>query len=82
MSSIEDIRRSRGVPAKRGMVVRYYGSGKVQLGRIVSARNGYLRILLDGDRFPKSFHSTWKLDYLDNFGEVIYRSETRRSGFS
>jgi hypothetical protein len=70
---IANIRRSRGVPAKRGMRVFYRHENR--FGTIVGARCGYLRIRLDGDKIAKSFHPTWKIDYLDMCGEVIYSSE-------
>ena len=35
---IEQIRKSLGVPARRGGRVRYTGSGKVQYGTIKSAK--------------------------------------------
>ncbi|MEM1297404.1 MAG: hypothetical protein AAGH89_18710 [Verrucomicrobiota bacterium] len=59
------IRRAYGVPAKRGGRVRYTGSGDSRLGTIKSAKHGYLRILLDGDRWPGTFHPTWELEYLE-----------------
>lgn len=64
--SMAQVRQSRGVPAKRGGRVLYTG-GKdgPRYGTIKSARGGYLMILLDGDKFPQTFHPTWKLEYLD-----------------
>ena len=64
------IRKSRGVPAKRGMRVFYRYENR--FGTIKSARGGYLKILLDGDKWPGTFHPTWKLDYLDQSGKVIH----------
>lgn len=61
---MEQIRRTRGVPAKRGGRVRYTGGKTPQFGTIRSARNGYLRIMLDGGNFPLPFHPTWELEYL------------------
>lgn len=60
--SLEQIRRSRNVPAKRGGRVfdRFYQ----RYGTIVGARNGYLRIRLDGNTHPVNYHPTWELDYL------------------
>lgn len=60
--TIADIRKSRRVPAKRGG--RVYCKHSKRLGTIKSARGGYLKILLDGDKHTKSFHPTWQLDYL------------------
>lgn len=72
--TIADIRRTRRVPAKRGMRVRYKYEDR--LGTITSARGGYLKILLDGDKFPKVFHPTWMLDYLGEDGEVIHATSS------
>lgn len=65
--SIANIRASRGVPAKRFGRVLYTGSGDgiERYGTIVGARDGYLRIRLDGEQHAKSYHPTWKLQYLD-----------------
>lgn len=67
---MESIRRYRGVPAKRGMRVR--NTDKNRLGVIRSAACGYLQIQLDGDTFTQSYHPTWKLEYLDKLGSVIW----------
>lgn len=64
MAGMAQIRQSRGVPAKRGMRVRFTGAGGPQLGTIKSARDGYLRILLDGDKWAGTYHPTWKLEYI------------------
>lgn len=66
MSGMAQIREPRQVPAKRGGRVRYTGGQDgPRLGTIKSARNGYLMILLDGDKFARTFHPTWKLEYLE-----------------
>lgn len=62
--SMDYIRRSYGVPAKRGGRVVYSGGASERQGTIVSARGGYLRIRLDGDKHAHNFHPTWKLRYL------------------
>ncbi|WP_145075110.1 hypothetical protein [Aureliella helgolandensis] len=68
--SMESIRKARGVPAKRGMRVHYkYGK---RFGVIRSTWAGYLRILLDGDKYAGCYHPTWQLDYLDDDGQVIH----------
>lgn len=63
--SMESIRRSRGVPAKRGGRITYTGGDQPRSGTILSARNGYLRIRFDGEekRDPSPFHPTWELTY-------------------
>lgn len=70
--SMQYIRRSRGVPAKRGMRIFY--RHKHRYGTIRSATAGYLRIQLDGDRFAGCYHPTWQLDYLDKKGRVLFSS--------
>lgn len=67
--TMANIRRTRAVPAKRGM--RIFCRYSQRFGRILSAKHGYLRILLDGDKYPGHFHPTFKLNYLDGDGEVI-----------
>jgi hypothetical protein len=64
--SMARIRKCYGVPAKRGMRVRYTGDGKdkPQLGTITSARGYQLRIRLDGYKISHIFHPTWELEYL------------------
>jgi hypothetical protein len=57
------IRKSYQVPAKRGGRVLYLWLG-VKKGTIKSAQGGRLRILLDGEKHVRSFHPTWKLQYL------------------
>ena len=69
MSGIAQLRRYRNVPAKRGMRVR--DTHQNRLGTIRSARDGYLMIQLDGDKWPSTFHPTWRLDYLDDSGSII-----------
>ena len=72
--TIEEIRRRRNVPAKRGGRVRYHGGSEPQLGTITGARDGYLQILLDGDAHPFTFHPRWMLDYLDADGAVVLKT--------
>lgn len=67
--SMDDIRNTYGVPAKRGMRVRYTDqSGAIWNGRITSARNQYLRVLVDdrvdGYRGRLLLHPTWRVEYL------------------
>lgn len=68
--TISQIRKTRGVPAKRGM--RVYYRHEDRFGVIKSAKYGYLMILLDGDKWPKAFHPTWKLNYLDGDDNIIH----------
>ena len=67
--TMANIRKTRGVPAKRGMRVFYKYLNS--FGTIRSAKGGYLNIQLDGSPFPMVFHPTWQLDYLDKDGSVL-----------
>ncbi len=58
------IRKSYGVPARRGGRVEYTGNGKPELGTITGASGAHLRIRLDGLQQSSPFHPTWKLRYL------------------
>ena len=62
--SMEWVRRSYGVPAKRGGRIGYTGDGKKELGTIRSASGAYLMIQLDGMKRTLPFHPTWKLRYV------------------
>jgi len=70
--AIADIRRHRGVPAKIRM--RVFSRHNHRYGTIVWYTSGYLKIRLDGDRHARCYHPTWKLDYLDKSGAVVFRS--------
>ena len=66
--SMEYIRRTYGVPAKRGARVVYRGNphaGKLT-GTIVGSDRQYIRVRFDGN--PKnwvcSYHPTWEMQYL------------------
>jgi hypothetical protein len=68
--SMDYIRRTYGVPAKRGGRVRYTGSKHAdQLGTIVASRGCYLRIRLDGKKHAGNYHPTWALEYLADKAE-------------
>lgn len=60
MFNMAYIRKRYGVPAKRGMRVRYKGN---LFGTIKSAKDGYLMILIDGRLFAEPFHPTYCLEY-------------------
>ena len=74
---MEQIRHSRGVPAKRGGRIRYTGGRVPEMGTIVSARNGYLMIRIDGEKLPGTYHPTWELEYLDDDGKAIWPKRGR-----
>lgn len=63
--SMQTIRTTYGVPAKRGGRVEYSDNGTRKLGTIRSAQNGYLRIQMDGCAHSAAFHPQWNLRYLD-----------------
>ena len=65
--SMDWIRKSYSVPAKRGGRVEYTGGKTPEFGTIVGAREGRLRIRLDGMEYthPLPFHPTYELRYLD-----------------
>lgn len=62
--SMSWIRKTYGVPAKRGGRVEYTGRGWSELGTITSARSGRVNIRLDGEKHAGPFHPTWALRYL------------------
>ena len=63
--SLSYIRKTYGVPAFRGQPVRYTGGSAPQEGKITSSAGAYIRIRMDGeDRFTKSYHPTWEIEYL------------------
>lgn len=64
--SMEYIRKTYHVPARRGARVRFQGR---RVGRILSARGHHLRVLWDGLPRRKAFiHPTWAIEYLPNRG--------------
>lgn len=65
--SMDWIRKNYSVPAKRGGRVEYTGGKTPEFGTIVGAREGRLRIRLDGMEYthPLPFHPTYELRYLD-----------------
>lgn len=60
--SMEYIRRTYNVPAKRGGRVCYTHEG-VFYGTILSARGGLIRVRWDNDGRVSSMHPTWALEY-------------------
>ncbi len=57
--SMAYIRRTYGVPAKRGQRIKFNGKPGVILG----SRNARLRIRLDGETFTANYHPTWNIEY-------------------
>lgn len=62
--SMEYIRKTYGVPAMRGGRIEYSGKGFLQTGTIKSAKNGRLKVLMDGDKNAGSYHPTWNIRYI------------------
>jgi len=73
------VRKAYGVPAKRGGRVRYTGCGREELGTIIGASGGHLKVRLDGVRHGMPFHPTWKIEYLPEQprGPLIERDRSR-----
>lgn len=72
--SLEYIRNTYKVPAYLGMLVEYTGGMEKKRGRIVSAKDAHLIILLDGEKNPGYYHPTWCLTY---FPEDAYEDKKR-----
>ena len=63
--SMKYIRKTYGVPAKRGVRVRYTGDPKPKDGAIVSSNGTYIRVRWDGQsKTDGPYHPTWKMEYL------------------
>lgn len=66
--SMDYIRRTYSVPAKRGGRIQYDGGDPhdgPQLGTITSATtSGHLRVRFDGQRSTHKLHPTWAVQYL------------------
>lgn len=58
--SADYVRRTYGVPAKRGGRVIVDG----QEGVITSFTDAYLRVRFDGDKHSMPAHPTWRVQYL------------------
>ena len=64
--SLDYVRRTYGVPARRGGRVRYeYLSGVYRYGRIASATN-LLRVRWEDDGTRANLHPTWRVTYCDD----------------
>ena len=70
--SMDYIRRTYGVPARRGSRVLYTGGGIDEYGTIISSKGGRLRVRLDlpslrGKKITYTLHPTWRIEYLTPF---------------
>lgn len=64
--SFDYIRKTYGVPVKRGARVEYSGVSPSVVGTIISASGAHVNILLDGAKHAMPFHPTWELRYLQS----------------
>lgn len=62
--SMEYIRKTYGVPAKRGAKIEINSDGIYWAGTIVGARGGYLRVRVPGCERILTMHPTWRIFYL------------------
>lgn len=57
--SFEYIRKYYGMPVRRGgrvTLLNLRGHKTNRQGRITSARGGYLKVVLDGEKRPRTYH--------------------------
>lgn len=73
--SIEEIRKHRGIPAKRGMKV--FSRHSKRFGVITGTSGGCLKIRLDGDKHSRCFHPTWELEFILNDGSLWRAQATK-----
>jgi hypothetical protein len=62
--SMDYIRRTYGVPAKRGARVNFTHAAKGALGTIIGTRGHYLRVRWDASGLVSTMHPTWMMVYL------------------
>ena len=62
--SMEYIRRTYGVPARRGALIEHNPDGINFTGRIVGSKGAYLRVRMDGATRIWTLHPTWRVEYL------------------
>lgn len=62
--SMEYVRNTYKVPAKRGGKVRYAGFEVPKVGKIVSSKGGYIRVAFPGESRNVLLHPTWNVEYL------------------
>lgn len=64
--SMQYIRDTYKVPAKRGGKVRYLNglSPFGKKGTIIGSKGAYIKIRFDNDDRTHIFHPTWKIEYL------------------
>lgn len=62
--SMDYIRRTYGVPARRGDRIIYGGITAPIAGTITMADGAYLRVRFDGWKKSVRLHPTWRITYL------------------
>ena len=62
--SMDHIRRTYGVPAKRGARVQFTDAVKAVQGTIVGSRGQYIRVRWDETGFIHTMHPTWMMVYI------------------
>jgi hypothetical protein len=62
--SMDYIRRTYGVPAKRGVRVQFTDATKSVQGTIIGSRGQYIRVRWDETGFVHTMHPTWMMVYL------------------
>jgi hypothetical protein len=63
MGGMEHIRKRYNVPARRGGRIRFLGR---DIGTIVAARHGRLRVRFEQQKYIAFLHPTWEVEYLPN----------------
>lgn len=64
--TMDYIRQTYDVPAKRGARVEYTGGKAPEQGTITGADGAHLMIKLDSRKHSLPFHPTWELNYLES----------------
>ncbi|MEN6534115.1 MAG: hypothetical protein ABFD89_10665 [Bryobacteraceae bacterium] len=62
--SMDYIRDTYGVPAKRGARIEYTGGEVPRLGTIIGTRNAHIKVRFDDSPIHGNLHPTWKVRYL------------------
>lgn len=68
MNNMEYIRKTYGVPARRGMRVIADGKEGIITGAKCDCR---IRIRLDGYSSSRPWHPTWHMKYFDDDGKLL-----------
>ena len=63
-SNMQYMRDTYGVPAKRGMRVKYTGGKTPRMGTITGTGGCGIMVRLDGDKISLPYHPKWKLEYM------------------